>query len=117
MKGKIEFKNVWFRYPYEPETFILRGCSFVIEPNQDVCIVGKHGSGKSAIRDLLMRFYDPDFGEILLDGISITAYKLHPLRKAMSLVTQESKIFNYSVLDNILYGSNSATNQEIIEAV
>lgn len=81
MIGKIEFKNVWFRYPFEPDKFVLRGCSFVIEPSMDVCVIGANGSGKSAILDLLMRFYDPDYGEILIDGVRISAYKLHPLRK------------------------------------
>lgn len=80
MEGKIEFKNVWFRYPYEKDKFVLRGVSFVIEAHTDVCIIGKTGSGKQAILDLMMRFYDPDFGEILIDGVSITSYKLHPLR-------------------------------------
>lgn len=81
MKGKIEFKNVWFRYPNNPDKFVLRGANFIIEPNEDCCVVGNHGSGKRAIIDLLMRFYDPDSGEIYIDGISINSYKLHPLRK------------------------------------
>jgi len=110
MKGKIEFKNVWFRYPYEKDRFILRGANFVIEPETDVCIIGKLGSGKTAIIDLLMRFYDPDFGEIFIDDVSITSYKLHPLRKQMSVVMEKPTIFNYTILDNILYGDNMASN-------
>ena len=117
LKGKIEFRNVWFRYPYEPDKFVLRGCSFVIEPNMDVCVIGAVGSGKGAILDLLMRFYDPDFGEILLDGVSITAYKLHPLRKQISVVMREHCLFNYSILENILYGERNASNQDVIDAV
>lgn len=117
LSGKIEFKNVWFRYPYDPDNFVLRGASFVIEPNDDVCIVGDHDSGKTAILDLIMRFYDPDFGEVLLDGVSITSYKLHPLRKKVSVVLKQPKMFNYSILDNILYGDNSATNESIKAAV
>ena len=117
LTGKIEFKNVWFRYPYEPEKFVLRGCSFVIEPNQDVCVIGALGSGKTAIFELLMRFYNPDYGEILLDGVSITAYKLHPLRKQVSVVMKQPKLFNYSVLENILYGDKNASNQQVMDAV
>lgn len=117
MKGKIEFKNVWFRYPSDPEKFVLRGASFTIEPHTDVCIVGGLGSGKSAVVDLLMRFYDPDFGEILIDGVSITSYKLHPLRKQISLVSKDPHVFNYSILDNILYGEQMASNQQVMDAV
>jgi len=75
-EGRIEFKNVWFRYPYAPDEFILRGTSFKIDSMESVGIVGQFGSGKSAIVDLLMRFYDPDFGEIMIDGVSIQSYNL-----------------------------------------
>jgi len=61
----------------------------------------------------MMRFYDPDFGEILLDGVNIKDYNLHELRKAVSLVMQEPVIFNYSILENILYGKLDAKNSEI----
>jgi len=61
----------------------------------------------------MMRFYDPDFGEILLDGVNIKDYNLHELRKAVSLVMQEPIIFNYSILENILYGKLDAKNSEI----
>lgn len=63
-----------------------------------------------------MRFYDVDFGEILLDGINIKSYNLHELRKAVSLVMQEPIIFNYSILENVLYGKVNATNSEVLEA-
>lgn len=108
---------MWFRYPYEKDKFVLRGVSFVVEPHTDVCIIGKSGSGKQAILDLLMRFYDPDFGEILIDDVSITSYKLHPFRKQVSVVMRDSHIFNYSILDNILYGDSNASNQLVMDAV
>ena len=81
IKGKIEFKNVWFRNPNDPRHFVLKGVSFVIEPNQSVAFVGQFGAGKSTIASLLLRFHDPDFGEIMVDDQNIQAYKLKELRQ------------------------------------
>lgn len=114
VKGKIEFRDVWFRYPTRKNEFVLRGLSMVINPNESVALVGESGCGKSTFVNLLMRFYDPDFGEILLDDVNIREYNLHDLRKAISLVMQEPSIFNYSIKDNILYGKLDAKNSEII---
>ena len=86
----------------------------VINPNESVALVGESGCGKSTFVNLLMRFYDPDFGEILLDDVNIKEYNLHDLRKAISLVMQEPSIFNYSIKDNILYGKLDAKNSEIV---
>jgi ATP-binding cassette subfamily B (MDR/TAP) protein 1 len=84
--GKIEFKNVWFRYPTRKNEFVLRGLTLTILPNESVALVGESGCGKSTFVNLMMRFYDPDFGQILLDGVDIKEYNLHDLRKAISLV-------------------------------
>ena len=81
-----------------------------------VLITGAPGCGKSTCIRLLMRFYDVDFGEILIDGINIKEYNLHSLRKKISLVMQEPSIFNYSILENILYGNVNATNDEVLQA-
>ena len=116
MKGKIEFKNVWFRYPTRKEDFVLRGLNIVVNPSESVALVGESGCGKSTFVNLLMRFYDVDSGEILLDGVNIKDYNIHHLRKQISLVMQEPIIFNYSILENILYGKDDATNKEIYEA-
>lgn len=116
MKGKIEFKNVWFRYPTRKDDFVLKGLTLTIEPNESVALVGESGCGKSTFVNLMMRFYDPDFGDILLDGVNIKEYNLHDLRKGMSLVMQEPSIFNYSIKENVLYGKLGATNQEIIDS-
>ena len=78
--------------------------------------MGESGCGKSTFVNLLMRFYDVDFGEILLDGVNIKDYNLHDLRKAISLVMQEPIIFNYTILENILYGKLDASNQEVYDA-
>ena len=116
VKGKIEFKNVWFRYPTRPEDFVLRGLNITVNPSESVALVGESGCGKSTFVNLLMRFYDPDHGEILLDGVDIRKINLHDLRTVISLVMQEPIIFNYSVLENILYGKSNALNSEVEHA-
>ena len=80
VKGKIEFRNVWFRYPTRKQDFVHRGLSFVINPGQSVALVGESGCGKSTFVNLMMRFYDIDAGEILLDGINIKDINTHDLR-------------------------------------
>jgi len=86
VKGKIEFRNVWFRYPTRTEDFVLRGMNITINPQESVALVGESGCGKSTFVNLLMRFYDPDQGEIYLDGVDIRTLNLHDLRTAISLV-------------------------------
>jgi ATP-binding cassette subfamily B (MDR/TAP) protein 1 len=86
VQGKIEFKNVWFRYPTRKDNFVLKGLTLTINPNESVALVGESGCGKSTFVNLMMRFYNPNFGEILLDGVNIQEYNLHDLRKALSLV-------------------------------
>lgn len=110
VKGHIEFKDVWFRYPTRKTDFVLRGLSIKVEPGQSIALVGESGCGKSTFVNLLMRFYDVDFGEVLLDGVNIKEINLHDLRNAISLVMQEPIIFNYSVLENILYGKTNASD-------
>ena len=90
--------------------------NLVINPGESVALVGESGCGKSTFVNLLMRFYDVDFGEIFLDGINIKDIKLHELRNAISLVMQEPIIFNYSILENVLYGKLDATNREVLDA-
>jgi len=114
--GVIEFREVWFRYPSRKEDFVLRGLNIKINPNDSIALVGESGCGKSTFVNLLMRFYDVDFGEILIDGINIKKYNLHSLRQKISLVMQEPNIFNYSILENILYGKLDARNSDILHA-
>ena len=116
VEGRIEFKNVWFRYPTRKEDFVLRGLSITINPSEHIALVGESGCGKSTFVNLMMRFYDVDSGEILLDGTNIKDINLHDLRNAISLVMQEPIIFNYSILENVLYGKSNASNSEVIEA-
>lgn len=114
--GVIEFREVWFRYPSRKEDFVLRGLNIKINPNDSIALVGESGCGKSTFVNLLMRFYDVDFGEILIDGINIKKYNMHSLRQKISLVMQEPNIFNYSILENILYGKLDARNSDILHA-
>lgn len=114
--GVIEFREVWFRYPSRKEDFVLRGLNIKINPNDSIALVGESGCGKSTFVNLLMRFYDVDFGEILIDGINIKKYNLHSLRNKISLVMQEPNIFNYSIMENILYGKLDARNSDILHA-
>lgn len=116
IKGKIEFIDVWFRYPTRKEDFVLRGLNLTINPSESVALVGESGCGKSTFINLMMRFYDPNHGTILLDGMDIKTLNLHDLRTVISLVMQEPNIFNFNVLENILYGKLDATNSEILKA-
>ena len=118
IKGKIEFKNVYFAYPTRPEQVILKDVSFVIEPGQQAALVGYSGSGKSTIIQLLERFYDIEDGkgEILIDDINIKQYDLYALRKKIGLVSQEPVLFKRSVLENVRYGRLDATNDDCINA-
>jgi ABC-type multidrug transport system fused ATPase/permease subunit len=114
--GLIEFKNVWFRYPTRKNDWVLKGLNLTIKPNETVALVGESGCGKSTLMSLLLRFYDPDSGDILIDGVNIKEYSISSLRNLMGLVMQEPTLFNYTISENILYGKLEAKNSEIIEA-
>ena len=86
IKGEIEFVDVWFRYPTRKEDFVLRGLNLKINPSESCALVGESGCGKSTFINLVMRFYDPAHGKILLDGMDISTINLHSLRTAISLV-------------------------------
>ena len=115
-KGKIEFRDVNFRYPTDLRKPVLQGISFVVEPGQKVALVGSTGCGKSSCMALLQRLYTPLSGEILIDDVPIEQYDIHYLRSRIVMVDQHTVLFNASIRDNIAYGTN-ATDDEIIQAL
>lgn len=113
LRPKIDFKDVVFSYGQEP---VIKGISFYAEPGSNIAIVGPTGSGKTTLVNLLMRFYDVDSGEILLDGVNIENIKRSDLRENISMVLQDTWLFQGTVLDNIAYGSQGASREDIIKA-
>ncbi|CAM0911259.1 unnamed protein product [Alopecurus aequalis] len=114
--GRTEFQDVGFNYPSRREVPILDGFNLVIEPGQRVALVGPSGAGKSSVLTLLLRFYDPHRGTVLVDNKNIRDYNLRWLRKQIGLVQQEPILFNLSIRDNISYGSEESSETEIIQA-
>ncbi|MBA0848009.1 hypothetical protein Goshw_026786 [Gossypium schwendimanii] len=114
--GSVEFKHVEFAYPSRPETMILKEFSLTIPAGKTVALVGGSGSGKSTVIALLQRFYDPLGGEILLGGVAIDKLQVKWLRSQMGLVSQEPALFATTIKENILFGKEDATMEEIIEA-
>jgi ABC-type multidrug transport system fused ATPase/permease subunit len=104
INGKIEFKNVYFNYPKSSQK-ILKNVSFTINPGENVAIVGKNASGKTSIIKLLLGFYRLSNGEILINGINVNNIKKEYLRNKISIVHQNVKLFNRSILDNIAFGT------------
>ncbi|KAK9914635.1 hypothetical protein M0R45_038404 [Rubus argutus] len=115
IKGDIEFQNVEFYYPLRPEVTILNNFSVQIEAGTKVALVGPSGAGKSSVLALLLRFYDPMKGKMLIDGMEIREYNLRWLRTQIGLVQQEPLLFSSSIRANICYGNESASETEIVE--
>lgn len=85
-RGEIEFRDVWFRYPSRKNEWVFKGLNLTIRPNESVAIVGESGSGKSTMVSLILRYYDPDFGDVFIDGVNLKNYNLHDIRMRMGLV-------------------------------
>lgn len=117
IKGKIEFKNVTFRYPTRPEQKVLDDFSATFEEGKTTAIVGASGSGKSTIIQLIERFYDPESGCVNLDEKDIKSLHLRELRRKIGYVGQEPVLFNQSIKENLLYGNPDANDEEIIQAL
>ncbi|XP_076820461.1 ATP-dependent translocase ABCB1-like isoform X2 [Clavelina lepadiformis] len=108
-RGELKFKVVNFRYPCRSDVPVLRDCNIIIKPGQTVALVGKSGCGKSTAVQLLMRFYDPDQGQILLDDMDIRNLNVSWLRQQIGLVAQEPVLFDQSIEENIMTGDCSRT--------
>ncbi|KAG1327604.1 ABC transporter B family member 11 [Cocos nucifera] len=117
VKGNIEFQHVSFRYPTRLDVQIFKDLCLAIQSGKTVALVGESGSGKSTVVSLLQRFYDPDSGQILLDGFEIQKLQLRWLRQQMGLVSQEPVLFDDTIRANIAYGKGGeATEAEILAA-
>jgi ABC transporter fused permease/ATP-binding protein len=116
IKGNVTFKNVAFSYHSRKEIKVLKDVSFTANFGQKIAIVGPSGTGKSTIASLLLRFYNIDEGEILIDGKNIYDYDLENLRGNMSIVPQDVILFGGTIRENIAYGKPNATEEEILIA-
>ncbi len=114
VKGDIEFDNVTFSYIADKKA--LNNVSFVVPAGKTVALVGHSGGGKSTTMNMIMRFYDPDSGAVKLDGHNIKDLTLKSLRNSMSVVNQEVMLFDDTIIENIRYGKEDATEEQIIRA-
>ena len=110
---KIEFRNLSFKYQND---WVLQDINLVVPKGKTVALVGQSGSGKSTLVDLLPRYYDPVKGEIFMDGVNIKEFKTHDIRSQMGNVNQEAILFNDSFFNNIAFGVESATLEQVMEA-
>lgn len=114
LKGAVHFQHV--NFSYDQKKLILKDIHFSAKPGEMIAFIGPTGSGKTTIINLLMRFYDVQSGEILLDGINIKDYRLRDLRKRIGIVLQDPYLFSGTIMENIRYGRLEATDEEVIEA-
>jgi subfamily B ATP-binding cassette protein MsbA len=113
-KGRLEFRNVSFGYRAGDEP-VLEDINFSIEPGKVVALVGASGSGKSTIASLVTRFYDPQQGQVLIDGVDIRTLGLKELRSHISLVLQETVLFDGTIADNITYGDEADVSEDALQ--
>ncbi|HSD91821.1 MAG TPA: ABC transporter transmembrane domain-containing protein [Methyloceanibacter sp.] len=113
-RGEIEFRDVSFAY--EPENTVLNAVSLTVPPGRTVALVGPSGSGKSTLVNLSLRFFDPDRGQVLIDGQDISHVTIASLREAIALVTQDPVLFDDTIRTNIAYGSRPVEESRVIEA-
>lgn len=117
INGSVELKDVYFSYPARPKERIFSGFSLTIPKGKSLGLVGRSGSGKSTVISLIQRFYDPENGEVLIDGINIKEFQLSWIRSKIGLVSQEPALFASSIRENIVYGKEIATADEIKAAI
>ncbi|MBR6769394.1 MAG: ABC transporter ATP-binding protein [Clostridia bacterium] len=115
-EGKIEFKNVSFRYYKHSEESVLNHIDLTIEPGSTVGIIGSTGCGKTTLVSLIPRLYDVDEGEVLVDGVNVKDYSLVNLRDGVGMVLQKNTLFSGSIAENLRWGNPNATDEELREA-
>ncbi len=113
--GAIEFRNVGFRYYKKNHNNVLKHISFKANPGEVVGIIGSTGSGKSSLVQLIPRLYDVDEGEVLVDGINVKDYSLEHLRNGVAMVLQKNTLFSGSIMENLRWGDENATDEEVYE--
>ncbi len=116
-KGEVTLENVTFAYPGRPDLPALRGLTLTVKPGERVALVGPSGAGKSTVFRLLLRFYDPQAGRVLVDGVDVRDAEPGDVRGRMALVAQDSPLFSGSALDNVRFGREDASRQDIDAAV
>ncbi|MGH1790393.1 multidrug efflux ABC transporter subunit EfrA [Enterococcus faecalis] len=116
-KGYLEFKNVTFAYPGHAESPVIRNVSFKASPGETVAFIGSTGSGKSTLIQLIPRFYDVSEGEILIDGVNVKKYQLSALRNKIGYIPQKALLFTGTIADNLRYGKEDATLEEMERAI
>ena len=112
-RGAVAFEGVTFAYPGRPDLPALKDFSLTVRPGERVALVGPSGAGKSTVFRLLLRFYDPQAGRVLMDGVDLRQAEPAEVRARLALVAQESPLFSGSALDNIRYGREAATEDEV----
>ncbi|XP_007025208.2 PREDICTED: ABC transporter B family member 9 [Theobroma cacao] len=117
IEGEINLKDVYFRYPARPDVQIFSGFTLHVPSGTTAALVGQSGSGKSTVISLVERFYDPDSGEVLIDGVDLKKMQLRWIRGKIGLVSQEPILFATSIRENIAYGKENATYEEIRTAI
>ncbi|KAJ7549945.1 hypothetical protein O6H91_07G075600 [Diphasiastrum complanatum] len=115
LKGDIEFKNVSFRYPARPDVQIFQDFNLSVHAGKTVALVGESGSGKSTVISLVERFYDPESGHILIDGVNLKSLQIKWLRQQIGLVSQEPVLFDGTIRSNIAYGREDAVSDDDIQ--
>jgi ABC-type multidrug transport system fused ATPase/permease subunit len=116
LNGKVEFKNVNFIYQTREDVAVLKNINIIVQPGEQIAIVGPSGAGKSTLASLLLRFYDPSSGTILIDDKNVLEYNLSAYRNQLALVPQELILFGGTIKENIAYGKPDATDAEIADA-
>ena len=114
-KGKIEFRNVGFRYYKKHKENVLQDINFTANPGEVIGIIGSTGSGKSSLVQLIPRLYDCDEGEVLVDDVNVKDYSLNNLRNGVAMVLQKNTLFSGSIMDNLRWGDENATEEEVYE--